>query len=96
MAVLKKMPSLAMISMMAGTVDYYLWKGIPCARKWPHWPPRKPYPTEKANQDAFAHAMELTKTLPTFIIRQYKRMAAGTPFRWQDLFVRSYMSGIRY
>jgi len=96
MATLKAMPSKAVISMMAGTVDYYLWRGLPCARKWPRWPKRAPYPTEKANQDAFAHAMALTKTLPEFIIDQYKRMVAGTPYRWQDLFVRSYMSGIRY
>lgn len=96
MAVIKAMPSQAIISTMAGAVDYYLWKGLPCARMWPRWKPRTPHPDEKANQDAFAHAMELTKTLPEYIIDQYKRMTVGTPWRWQDLFVRSYMSGIRY
>jgi len=32
---LKNLPALDIIHGLRGTIDYYLWKGIPCARKWP-------------------------------------------------------------
>jgi len=32
---LDSLPSLDIIHGLAGVIDYYLWKGIPIARKWP-------------------------------------------------------------
>jgi len=96
MAVLTKMPNEAIISTFKGVIDFYLWKGIPCCRKWPRWQRRQPYPEEKANQDAFAYINKAYINLPTYIKDQWTHMAEGTPLTAKDLFVRAYMSGIDY
>lgn len=96
MAVLDKLPEKAIISAFKGVVDFYLWKGIPVARKWPYFPKREPSPLEIEIRQTFAYANHMAGQLPEYIIDQYKRMATGTPFSWKDLFVRSYISGIQY
>lgn len=96
MAVLSKLPSEAVISSFKGVVDFYLWKGIPCARKWPTWPKRQAYPEERANQDDFAYANKLFSQLPDYLQQQYRNMAASTSFTGKDLFIRAYMKGIDY
>lgn len=94
MARLDALPEQAIISAMKGTVDYYLWRGIPCARMWPRWPKRDPHPDEKANQDAFAYVQSHLSLLPDYLIDQYKRMAVGTPWTWRDLLLSTYMKGV--
>jgi len=42
MAILERLPSNAVIKKLAGVVDFYLWKGIPCARSWPCKPTNTP------------------------------------------------------
>lgn len=44
MAVLERLPETAIIKGFKGSVDFYLWKGIACARMWP----RKAVPTKTA------------------------------------------------
>lgn len=94
MARLIALPGQAIISGLKGKVDFYLWKGIPCARKWPIWPDRKPYPLEKIAQDTFAYSVKSWPAQPEFLRSQFQRMAAGTPFSPRDLFMRSYLSGL--
>lgn len=89
------MLSQAMIDRLKGTIDYYYWKGIPCARKWPHWPARAPYPAEKANQDSFAYATKMWRFLPEFLKAQYIDMAVSTPVTGRDIFMRAYMNAAR-
>ncbi|GAH83489.1 unnamed protein product [marine sediment metagenome] len=96
MARLSSMPEEAIISAFKGVVDFYLWKGIPCARMWPHWPARDPHPDEKLNQDAFAYINTHLFSMPEFLLDQYKRMAASTPLTWKDLAVKAYMKGLNY
>ena len=96
MARLTALPEQAIIDKLKGVIDFYLWKGIPCARKWPYYRKREPTPLEKANQDAFAYCNAIAPFLPEYVKDQYKRMAQGTPLTWRDLWVRAYMQGIRY
>lgn len=93
MAKLTAMPEQAIVDGFKGTIDFYYWRGIPCARKWPHWPPREPTPREKANQDLFGYAAHLYSSLPAVIIEAFREMALGTPYTCRDLFMRSYISG---
>lgn len=88
------MPNQAIIDGFKGKIDYYLYMGIPCARKWPVWRPRKPHPLEKAGQDDFAAINKAAPFLPVEFIDAYKDMAVSTPFTWKDLLVRSYMRGL--
>lgn len=96
MTVLTALPSQAIINGFKGTVDFYLWKGVACARKWPRWRRRTATPEEAANQDAFRYINQVAGSLDPYIIAQYQAMAAGTPFTWKDLLVRAYMKGIDY
>jgi len=89
------MPSQDIIDQFKGKVDFYIYKGQPCARKWPRWHPRESYPAEKANQDDFRAINQAWHYFPEFIKRQFNRMAQGTPYTGKDLCVRSYMSGQR-
>lgn len=94
MAKLLNLPNQGIIDGFKGVVDFYMWKGIPCARMWPHWPPREPTPREKANQDLFAYAVHLYNILPLEVIQAYRRMAVGTKYTCRDLFIRSFLRGL--
>lgn len=93
MARLLAMPAQAIVDGFKGVLDFYLWKGIACVRKWPYHPKRKPYPAEKANQDRFARGARAWDPLPEHVKVQYRRMAAGTAFTPRDLFMRLYLVG---
>ncbi|KKM18706.1 hypothetical protein LCGC14_1663020 [marine sediment metagenome] len=96
MARLSALPARAIVDGFKGTVDFYMYKDTAVARAWPKWTPREPWPAEGANQQAFAYINRVARDLPVYIIDQYKIMAAGTPFTWKDLLVRSYMRGMDY
>lgn len=90
------LPNQAIIGGFKGKIDFYLWKGIPCARRWPRWRKRKASPAEAAAQEAFAYINQMAAFIPTFIRAQYVRQVTGTPFSWKDLLVKAYISGITY
>ncbi len=94
MARLRRMPSQVIIDGFKGTIDFYLYMGIPVARKWPIWRPREPYAVERSNQDDFARINKAYSTLPVEILTAYKTLAQGTPFTGKDLMVRSFMRGL--
>lgn len=73
-----------------------MWNGIACARSWPRYRPRVPTPAEKANQDAFAYAMRLWKTLPANIKEAYIAQAENSAYRPQDVFIQLYLKGVDY
>lgn len=95
-AVLTELPSQAIIDGFKGHIDFYLWKGIPCCRKWPVYRPRAPYPGEALNQGAFAYINRLWSQLPANIQALYRDMAVGTPLTGKDLLVMAYMKGLDY
>jgi len=96
MVILKTLPEQAIIDGFKGKIDFYVYKGLPVARKWPHYPKRKPHPLEKENQDAFRYCNQLYHTLQAFIQLQYQNMAKGTRLTAKDWFVKAYMKGIDY
>ena len=94
MARLTALPEQAIIDGFKGTVDFYYNNGIPCARKWPHWAKRKPYPAERANQEAFAYAAKMWKDLPEYLKLLYIDMSAGGRFSGFDVYMKCYMCGL--
>lgn len=87
------MPQQSIIDSLKGKLDFYYWKGIPCVRSWPRWPPRDPTPPEKANQDTFSYINKLYITLPDAIKQTYIDQAASTSLTSKDLFVKLYYLG---
>ncbi len=93
MAKLGAMPAQHIIDGFKGVIDFYYWRGIPCARKWPLWKPRTPTPPEKWNQDAFAYCNRLWGSLSLTVKTAFYKMAEGTTLTAKDWFVRVYMKG---
>lgn len=96
MAVLESLPDQAIISALKGIIDFYLYKGIPVARKWPEYPPRTPSPSELFNQQDFAYINEFAVNLAPAPINEWRDMAKGTIWTWKDAMVKAYMSGLAY
>lgn len=90
---LDKMPPQYIIDGFKGVIDFYYWKGIPCARKWPVWRARQPTPDEASNQEDFAYINKLWRTLPANLIEAYNAWATPTTLTGKDWFVRAYMKG---
>ncbi len=95
-AVLDKMPNVAIISGLKGTLDFYLWKGIPCCRTWPRHKPRWRSPAEIATTTVFAYASSTWKNLPAEVRQAYESQVAGIGFRAIELHMRAYIGGINY
>ncbi len=93
MAKLTAMPHEAMVSYFKGVLDYYVYKGTPVVRKWPHWPKRQAHGAELANQQAFAYANAAWKTLNLYVRRMFIHMSAGTSLAPRDIFLRGYLNG---
>lgn len=73
-----------------------MWKKIACARKWPIWKPRAPYPNEAANQQEWATLNRAWSTLQPFVQDAYRHMVVGSTLTGKDLYVISYYRGIDY
>ncbi len=94
MAVLKALPSTAIIDGFKGSVDFYLWKGLACARRWPRWHARTPTDAERASQVDLAYAARACGALSPHMKAQWRQLATGTRFTWREMFVRAYIRGL--
>lgn len=96
MVKLAKLPNKHAIDLMQRTVDYYVYKGIPCARRWPRHSARRPGPNEKATRETFSYIVATTKQISAPAELAYRAMAASTVYRWQDLVMALAISGSSY
>lgn len=96
MARLTELPSQWLIDSWKGNVDFYLWKGIPVARKWPYHPPRSPTPAELAHQLAFKYILNLLPSINSSVINLYKLHAEGYYLTWRDYLTRAYLKGMLF
>ena len=94
MARLEVLPSQDIISGMKGKVDFYLWHGIPVARKWPRSPGSKRSAAVEAQWPAFADAARLWSELSDDIQAAYREMAGGSGKSGRDVFTQSYLKDI--
>lgn len=93
MAKLKKLPSTAIINGFKGTIDFYVWRGIPCARKWPSPPQGERSPGVQATWPAFSWAAHYWVYLPLSIKEAYNQLAVSTNMTGRDLFLKSFING---
>ena len=94
MARLVALPEQQIIDGFKGTVDFYLWKDIPCARKWPVWRPRTPTAAEKANQDTFKAIIQAWDSVDATTRQAFTDLAKGTGLTNRDVYIRAAMVGI--
>ncbi|MBA7615166.1 hypothetical protein ES703_22443 [subsurface metagenome] len=93
MAKLTKLPGINIINGFKGTIDYYVWMGIPCARSWPKSPGHDRAPAVEAQWPAFTWASKSWQILSPEVIDAYRQMATGTNMTGRDLFIKSFLNG---
>ncbi|MBA7638327.1 hypothetical protein ES703_45981 [subsurface metagenome] len=92
MAKIAKMPGLKIIDGFKGTLDFYVWKGIACVRRWPRSPGHRRAPAVEAQWAAFAWAASNWNSLTPVVQDAYRAMAAGTHMSGRDIFTKSFIT----
>lgn len=92
MAKLKKLPSSRIISGLKGTIDFYVYMGLPVARKWPRSPGHKRAPRVEAQWSAFAYIAASWPNIEPAIQEAYTQNALGTKLTGRDLFTKNFIS----
>ncbi len=93
MAKLTAMPSQDIISGFKGKIDFYVYMGIPVARKWPRSPGHKRAPAVEAQWPAFTTAAQIWNQLDEHTQEAYIETASGTPLTGRDLATKAYLAG---
>ncbi|MBA7531690.1 hypothetical protein ES705_23911 [subsurface metagenome] len=93
MAIVKEMPSEAIIGGFKGYIDFYYYMGIPVCRSWPKSPGSLRSPAVMAQWPAWSYIAGQWKDLDPTLRRYYEVMATGTILTGRDLFTRAYLSG---
>lgn len=94
MAKIGKLPGMTVIKGFRGVLDYYVWKGIACVRRWPRSPGHRRAPAVEAQWSAFTEASKLWVTLSPEVQDAYNRMAVGTHMSGRDIQVKSYITNL--
>lgn len=94
MAKLTAMPSLAIIKGLAGTIDYYYWRGIPVARTWPKSPGKKRSPAVMAQWEPFREASQLWRQMTPRAQEHFHKWAGHGRMNGRDLQIKCYMGTI--
>ncbi|GAI06144.1 unnamed protein product, partial [marine sediment metagenome] len=81
------------VSGFKGTIDYYVWKGIACARAWPRSPGRRRAPAVEAAWLAFSWAASNWNELSPEVRQAYEDLATGTYMTARDIFTKSFING---
>lgn len=94
MAKLDVMPQMDIISGFKGTIDFYVHRGIPCARKWPRPPRGLRAPAVQDQWPNFIIASREWTELSPVVQDAYRALAVGSGLTGRDLQVRSYLIGL--
>jgi hypothetical protein len=94
MAKLTALPSQAIIAGFKGTVDFYEWRGIPVARRWPRSPRSPRAPAVQAQYNRFIYAAREWPNLSPTVQEAYKKMSQGSGLSGRDIFMKGYIKGI--
>jgi len=79
------------IKRLHGVIDFYYWKGIPVARKWPDWSHFKPSEKQKGSMAAFAQAMKDMKLITPHVRDVWRSLCLGKKPFWFDDYKSKYM-----
>lgn len=92
MARLNALPSVDTISGYRGTIDYYVWLGLPCARRWPRWKIKTRSAALQSQWPVFRDAVSLWNELSPEVRDAYKSMASGSTLSGRDMMVKMYIN----
>lgn len=96
MARISELPPYATILGHRGVLDYYVWRGIPVARKWPTKKLSTLNPTTREQSTAFGEFMtRLTMTSPA-IIAIVQIDTRPTDWTWRDAVARAQYGNLNH
>lgn len=87
MARIKALPGLEVIRGFKGVIDFYLWKGLPCARKWPHTPRSHLTAATLASAQLFGEIALAYNQLANEVLAAFQEDAADQPRTARDIFM---------
>lgn len=94
LARLLQLPHQGIIDGFKGVVDFYVHRGIPCARAWPRKTTIPQTTGEKAAQVPFSYASKEWVNLSPIVQSAYKELAVNSGLSGRDMQVRAYLSGL--
>lgn len=87
MARLTALPSIDIIRGFKGVLDFYLWKGLPCVRRWPRMTKAKQTQASKDAAALFGQISSDYRLLPPLALEAYQIEAATQPRTARDLYI---------
>jgi len=94
MAKLLAMPEMDIIDGFKGSVDFYVYMGIPVARAWPKSPGDARSPAVRAQWPFFTYASREWKNLSPFVQAAYTELSTNSGLSGRDMMIRAYLSGL--
>jgi len=92
MAKLDAIPAEAIVSGFKGTIDFYVWRGIACARSWPRTPTMARSPAVQAQWPIFAIAITAWNHTPTYVRDRLTSQSSPTTLSARDLASKLYIN----
>lgn len=81
-------PPRAVVLGFKGSIDFYTWKGIPVARRWPRSPGKTRAPQVAAQYNDFKFITQGFKTIAASVVEALNGMASGTQVINKDVAVQ--------
>ncbi len=82
---LSTFPSLNVIRILRGVVDFYYWKGIPIARRWPRDPRQPNTPAQEKTKSNFVLMHQLMRNSPPGWKESFARLSIPVHRSLEDL-----------
>ena len=93
MARLSALPEEAIISGYKGTIDFYVCRGIPCARAWPRKRTTPFTPQEKEQWPIFSIATRIWPLVDSETRESLEAMATAASLSARDMATKLYLNG---
>lgn len=90
MAKLTRLPDPETIDMLKGTIDFFVTRGINCARSWPRYDSSHYPPSVQIEWASFTYINKLASLLDTSVRRLLLQLASGTRYTWKDFLMVFY------
>ena len=90
MAKLDRLPSLRIIRTLKGSLDFYVFRGIPCVRRWPRNQHAGFTDGSRRTHSYFRLATQLPSRYPPAIREALQAQAGGSQRTWRDVATAAY------
>ncbi|MBA7658893.1 hypothetical protein ES703_66855 [subsurface metagenome] len=94
MARLEVLPHQDIIDGFKGSIDFYVHRGIPCARSWPRSPGKQRAPAVMAQWSPFSFAVKEWNNLSPAVQASYNTLATNSGLTGRDMQIRAYLTGL--